>query len=168
VWSIILVPTDFSATSDAALVLAARLAKEQGARLEILHVVELTGGLHARTRIQPEDAAAPISVEQFVRDGTLPRMEAQVQRAGLKPGDHRCAIAFGRPADTIVREAEERGADLIVLATHGRRGIERWFVGSCAEAVVRRATMPVLTVRVPGDEPGLTPEEQALRDESTG
>lgn len=167
-WSTILVPTDFSAASDAALALAAKLAKEQNARLEILHVVELSGGLEAHTQLHPEGAAGPVSVEQFVRDRTLPRMEAQLERTGLKSADHRCSIAFGRPADTIVREAGTHAADLIVLATHGRRGLERWFVGSCAEAVVRQAPIPVLTVRVPGEEPEPTPEERALDDESSG
>lgn len=168
VWNTILVPTDFSATSDEALALAARIASDRNARLEVLHVVELDGGLQADTRIHPDDASAPMTVEQYVKGRALPRMEAQLARAGLKQADHRCSIAFGRPADTIVREAVARGVDLIVLSTHGRRGLERWFLGSCTEAVLRRSPVPVLTVRAPGNEPKPSGEEQTLHDETTG
>ena len=167
-WSSILVPTDFTSISDAALALAARIAAERSARIEILHVVELSGGLETQTQIRPEAAEGSVSVEQFVRERTLPRMDAQAARAGLKPGNYRCSIAFGRPADTIVREAAVQGAELIILGTRGRRGLDRWFIGSCAEAVVRRASIPVLTVPVHGEEAKLTPEEQTLRDEVTG
>jgi nucleotide-binding universal stress UspA family protein len=60
-------------------------------------------------------------------------------------------VAVGPPADTIVRVAQERGADLIVMSTHGRTGLQHVFLGSVAEKVVRLATCPVMTVKYRGD-----------------
>jgi nucleotide-binding universal stress UspA family protein len=75
----------------------------------------------------------------------------------LVPGPFRetwdVAIAVGRPADTIVRFARERKADLIVMATHGRTGLEHMVLGSVAEKVVRLAPCPVLTVKYTGNPP---------------
>jgi len=56
-------------------------------------------------------------------------------------------VVFGDPRDMILRTATELGADMIVMGTHGRRGIPRLVLGSVAEEVVRRATCPVVTVR---------------------
>jgi nucleotide-binding universal stress UspA family protein len=56
-------------------------------------------------------------------------------------------VAMGQPADTIVRVAQERGADLIVMSTHGRTGLQHVLMGSVAEKVVRLAPCPVLTVK---------------------
>jgi nucleotide-binding universal stress UspA family protein len=57
------------------------------------------------------------------------------------------AVVTGHPADTIVRVAQERGADLIVMSTHGRTGLQHVVLGSVAEKVVRLAPCPVLTVK---------------------
>ena len=57
------------------------------------------------------------------------------------------AVVAGHPADAIVREARERGADLIVMGTHGRTGLAKLFLGSVASRVVTAAHCPVLTVR---------------------
>jgi nucleotide-binding universal stress UspA family protein len=59
----------------------------------------------------------------------------------------------GDPADAIIRTVESDGADMIVMGTHGRRGISRLLMGSVAEAVVRRAPCPVLTVKQPAKVP---------------
>jgi universal stress protein A len=62
-------------------------------------------------------------------------------------------IAVGHPADTIVRLARERNADLIVMATHGRTGLGHLVLGSVAEKVVRLAPCPVLAVKHTGNPP---------------
>ena len=61
-------------------------------------------------------------------------------------------VAEGSPAEEIARCAERGGFDLIVIGTHGRRGVQRVLIGSVAERVVRLAPCPVLTVRVPEEE----------------
>jgi nucleotide-binding universal stress UspA family protein len=164
----ILVPTDFSACSDAALRLAAKMAATTGARLHVLHAVELSGGLTPQTLIQPEGQEERVSVDRFMRSTTEPRMDEQIERAVGKDVPHTCGIAFGKPADAVLRVAKELGADLLVVGTHGRTGLKALVMGSVAEAIVRRADVPVLTVRRPGDEAHPTPEEDALDDESSG
>jgi nucleotide-binding universal stress UspA family protein len=135
----ILLPVDFSTCDEAALATATSLARDSGATLLILHVEEPplaygTGDLYYG---QPD----PSSEE-------LRRMLEQV-----KPKDppvrfqHR--LTTGGPADAIVRTAEVEDVDLIVMSTHGRTGVSRLLMGSVAEAVVRRATCPVLTVKLP-------------------
>jgi nucleotide-binding universal stress UspA family protein len=64
-------------------------------------------------------------------------------------------VILGKPADTIAEYAEKNGADLIVIATHGRSGISRWVYGSVADKVLRSACVPVLMVRAPGCIPGI-------------
>ena len=66
---------------------------------------------------------------------------------GIFQGTWDVEVAVGHPADTIVRVAQERGADLIVMGTHGRTGLQHVLLGSVAEKVVRLAPCPVLTVR---------------------
>jgi nucleotide-binding universal stress UspA family protein len=61
-------------------------------------------------------------------------------------------LLCGKPADEIVRCAEEEGVDMIVMGTHGRRGLSRLLMGSVSEAVVRRAPCPVLTIKLPHHE----------------
>jgi nucleotide-binding universal stress UspA family protein len=135
--SIILVPTDFSTASDAALPHAEALAKQKSASLLILHVEEppLAYGAGELYYGLPEPSSERI----------LKMLEE------VKPSDptvsytHR--LTMGDPAGEIVRIAAEEGADMIVLGTHGRSGMSRMLMGSVAEAVVRRAPCPVLVYR---------------------
>jgi nucleotide-binding universal stress UspA family protein len=83
--------------------------------------------------------------------------EALTRMRDLRPdafhGAWDVEIAVGHPADAIVRVAEERAADLIVMGTHGRTGLQHALLGSVAEKVVRLAPCPVLTVRHKGTAP---------------
>jgi len=67
--------------------------------------------------------------------------------ANVFAGDWEVEVAVGHPADTIVRVAQERDADLIVMSTHGRTGLQHMFLGSVAEKVVRLAPCAVMTVK---------------------
>lgn len=138
----ILFPTDFSHTGDAALALATSLARDTGATMLIVHVEEpphaYGGGEMYYGTIDPDPA------EQK-------RMLAQVVPTDpVVPYEHR--LITGNPASGIVELAKEEGADLIVLGTHGRTGFTRLVMGSTAEAVVRRASCPVLTYKQPKSE----------------
>lgn len=139
----ILFPTDFSTCSDAGLSHATALAKESGAKLIVLHVEE------------PPPAYGAGEMYYGVPDPdnpTLRRMLADVKPTDSSvPYEHRLVI--GDPASEIVAVADEEKVDLIVLGTHGRTGLKRLLMGSVAEAVVRKATCPVITFKAPHDAP---------------
>jgi nucleotide-binding universal stress UspA family protein len=147
----ILVPTDFSPSARAALEYAAFLASRFGASLDVLHVSEPPGYVgpdtlaflpHAGERPR---GPAPDEVKQAV-EGILARLAD-------RPGQVEVRVESGEPGDAILRAAREGGADLVVMGTHGRTGLSRLLLGSVAEAVLRRASCPVLTIRVPSKEP---------------
>jgi nucleotide-binding universal stress UspA family protein len=137
----VLVPVDLSEGSRAALDYAAALARKLGARLTALHVAPpyvTYEPLPAFPPLAPLDPAKQRvleeSVHQFV---TPPGSELPLAAVLLRDGD---------PADEILAQATASGADLIVLGTHGRRGFERWVLGSVTERVARKADRPVLAV----------------------
>ena len=141
----ILVPIDFSDTSINALDYAVALAAKLGARIHLVHAIGMpTLGL-------PELGLAWASVampEAVVVAQT--KLDAVVAaREGLAQFGER-AISTGDVRDDILEAAERVKADLIVIGTHGRRGMSRAILGSTAEAVVRTAPCPVLTVRTQG------------------
>ena len=133
----ILFPTDFSHASDAALPHAEALAKQQGARLLIVHVEEppLAYGGGELYYGLPEPSSERI----------LEMLEDVRPADPAVPFTHR--LTMGDPAGEVVRIAGEEGAEMIVLGTHGRTGMARLLMGSVAEAIVRRAPCPVLVYR---------------------
>jgi nucleotide-binding universal stress UspA family protein len=143
----ILVAVDGSAASSKGLREAIRLAKAEGAKLFIVHVVDEFPAFAAMDGM----AAAPAGdLVPWLRDGGK-RVLAKAQAVASKQ-KVRCKTVLremmgGPAADKIVREARKQRADLIVLGTHGRRGVRRLVLGSDAEQVVRTAPMPVLLVR---------------------
>jgi nucleotide-binding universal stress UspA family protein len=144
----ILVAVDGSTASAKGLREALRLAKAEGARLFILHVVDEYPAFAALDGMM---AGAPgADLVPALREGGR-RVLANAQRLALKHKVKAKAILremlSGPAAYPIVREARKVGADLIVLGTHGRRGVRRLVLGSDAEQVVRTASVPVLLVR---------------------
>ncbi|HUE73828.1 MAG TPA: universal stress protein [Pirellulaceae bacterium] len=133
----ILVPVDFSESSDAALDWATVLARDTGATLLIIHVetVPLTTGGGEYIYAIPEPATQEL----------LERLHKVVPRDSSIPIVHR--LLAGDPAEAILRAAQSEGVDMIVMGTHGRRGITRLLMGSVAEAIVRRAECPVLILK---------------------
>jgi nucleotide-binding universal stress UspA family protein len=133
----IVFPTDFSTASDAALEHAAVLAKSTGASLLIVHVEEpplAYGGGELYYGLPEPDS-----------ERILKMLEEVKPKDASVPFTHR--LTMGDPAGEIVRIAEDEGAEMIVLGTHGRTGVTRLLMGSVAEAVVRRAPCPVLVYR---------------------
>ena len=140
----ILVPTDFSESADAALTYAKALAAKLGASLHLVHVFQ---DPCAAIPFTPETYAAP---PPELRERALADAWDQLHDR-LDPQEHERfagtrAVVEGLAAIEIVRYARDRGIDLIVMGTHGRRGIAHLFLGSVAEHVVRTAGCPVLTV----------------------
>jgi nucleotide-binding universal stress UspA family protein len=135
----ILYPNDFSKPSEAGLRVATAMARDTGAKLLIAHVSEppaAYGGGEMYYGV-PEPSSE-----------TLQRMLAEVAPTDTQVScEHR--LLTGDPATEIVRLAKEEDVDLIVMATHGRTGLRRMLMGSVAEAVVRHAECPVLTLKEP-------------------
>lgn len=141
----ILVPLDGSELAETVLPHATGLAKAGGAEITLLTVVHLTlGAAAAKLEAIPEAAAE--------RRGAL-RAEAlmyleKVQRELKDQGIVAHAVALeGDAASQIIAYAEEKGFDLVAMATHGRSGIDRFIMGSIAEKVVRGTIKPVLLIR---------------------
>lgn len=137
----ILVPTDFSEYGDAAVDYAVQLAKQLDATIHLLHVVTFPvygvpelGLAHANAVAQ-----SAMIESQRALEGLAARLREQVTVAPVR-------LEAGDAREIIDRVADEVGADMIVMGTHGRRGFSRWFLGSIAESVVRTAPCPVLTV----------------------
>ena len=139
----ILVPTDFSKFSDNALRYAVAFAEKFEAELYLLHVVQnLTVII---PDILPVEPPITPSVEELTTavQTAFDRIIAENNLAKLKI--HR-DVREGTPFYEIIQAAKEGDIDLIVMGTHGREGMARLLIGSVAEAVVRRALCPVLTV----------------------
>lgn len=140
----VLVPTDFSATADAALDYAYGLAERFGASLELLHVLDdpfVVDGMAAEAYIS-EGPALRTAMLQEAQERLRHRA---APHAGIPSVT--TEVLFGHGARTIAEYAADRGVDLIVMGTHGRTGFAHLLLGSVAEQLVRTATCPVLTVR---------------------
>jgi universal stress protein A len=135
----VLHPTDFSAPSEAALELACSLARGYGARLVILHVTpyEVTADEMIAVPTNPGYYGDALNEIRDRVVGPFPDFPVET------------CLREGTPAEEIVRAADDLGADLIVLGSHGRTGLGRLLMGSVAEAVMRRAGCPVLLAKGP-------------------
>jgi nucleotide-binding universal stress UspA family protein/CBS domain-containing protein len=136
----ILIPVDFDDNSKAALELAKELAAIGDARLDILHVIAIL--------LAPGDAASFVATREEEVRAAL----EQMGNAQLGHVKHQIHIRAGDTVRGIVDIARELHTDLIVMPTHGRRGLPHFFLGSVAERVVREALCPVLTFRPPAAE----------------
>ena len=144
----VLVPIDFSPSSRAALEYATFLVAKFGAALEVLHVWEPPGYVGPDALALLPVAAGQPGWER-TRDEVMREVELFLRKIGPRPGNATVRVEAGEPSDAILSAAKDGGADLIVMGTHGRTGLSRLLIGSVAEAVLRRATCPVLTTRVP-------------------
>jgi nucleotide-binding universal stress UspA family protein len=137
----IICPVDFSESSVRALACAAAIARWYDAQLTVLHVVPTFESMQVRGDIvEPIHLVTPMPREQV-----LDEMSRFLNLATLSPRANALAET-GDPQATIIDQALSTRADLIVMGTHGRRGFKRLVLGSVAEAVLREAPCPVLTV----------------------
>jgi len=140
----ILVPIDFSPCSTAAVIYAATLADELGASVDVLHVIPSYDDFNVGSSVP----SAPDALEQAER-----RMERAIERVlPFLAGRLSHRTLHGDPIKIIMETAGTGGYDLVLMGTHGRIGRLHAMVGSVAEAVVRNAPCPVLTVRVGAEE----------------
>ncbi len=158
----ILVPIDDSEPSTWALQWGASLAQHYGAALLLLHVVpkaveeipspgsgSLIAPSYLERRVTPGDAspAEGLVIDHVAQAETALAALARTQLPAPVPATVR--VAVGRPAEEILRVAEEAGVDLIVMGTHGRTGLRQVLLGSVAESVERSAECAVLMVKAP-------------------
>lgn len=142
----ILVPTDFSAPSEAALATAKEMATRFGASLHLVHVLEDPYAI----------AAYSADVMGYLPPGIKDSWEREAERhlsALLTPAERAqfrattTVLFSGSAAISIVEHARDHHMDLIVMGTHGRGGVAHLLLGSVTERIVRTANCPVLTVR---------------------
>jgi nucleotide-binding universal stress UspA family protein len=139
----ILVPIDFSRHSKNALKYAVALAERFGASIHLVYVVEPT--------IYPADlgfgqVVLP-GVEEELRGKGEEELRVLIEREIRGRVKATSTVRTGSPHQEILREAEEQEVGMIVVATHGHTGVEHMLFGSTADRLVRRATVPVLTIR---------------------
>lgn len=140
----IMVPVDGSNTAAKGMAVAIAMAKESGAALLLLHIVD---EYPAFTASEMGVSSVPV-IEALVESGreTLAANVEAAKKAGVTP-EYALVENFGqRVADAIVEKAAHWKADLIVMGTHGRRGFKRALLGSDADLVVRYSPVPVLLV----------------------
>ena len=140
-FSTLVVTTDFSANSAVAVRPALSIAERFGARIVLIHVLEAPSTDPAHPAKESLRGLAEMAREQLEEFGGR-------EIGGRVPWTPE--VATGPAPQAITDAARRHGADLIVVATHGRTGVLHLLLGSVAERVVRTATCPVLTVRVPG------------------
>jgi nucleotide-binding universal stress UspA family protein len=144
-FSVILFANDFSEGSAHAFDYALSLAKQFSAKLLLVHVIN-----------------EPVDLRGFyVPHISFENLEKEIADGAEKMMDHFCnenlagfhnfekQVITGVPYEEIVKKAAESGADMIIMGTHGRKGVDHLLFGSTAERVIRNAVCPVMTVRLP-------------------
>jgi len=141
-YRIILCPVAFDPNSAEALAHAVALAMNSGATLYLLHVLQVNP-------LTAQGAAQGFAGQHFY--------DSQVQAARARLAEYaesipasvkrELAVEIGEPGNSIIAAQQRLGVDLLVMATHGRRGLKHLVLGSVAERVVRESSAPVLTVR---------------------
>lgn len=141
----IICPIDGSPTSDCGMVEAIHLAKDQNAKLLFLHIIDtyfpildVTGDLNV------------VYISEIMRNNgkkVIKKAEGFAEAAGVYAESKIVEALGGRVSKFVLSQVDEWSADLIVMGTHGLRGIEHLIIGSDAETVVRTSPVPVLLVR---------------------
>lgn len=141
----ILVPVDFSDCAAEVVEEAAKLALDSGAELELLHVIDL-GGVDPDA-ILTADGGEQVTAQALLVDeanASLSELARAAEALGVKTS---LALEFGRPEEMILGHANKQNPRMIVMGTHGRKGLSRWILGSVAALVMRGAECPVVIHR---------------------
>jgi len=138
----LLVPVDGSKSSPSLLNLAAETATAFGAKIKLLYVVEPLPEQFITMHIDD------FGMMQKVANGIIEDALKQLNQAGILESNIESHTLEGDPASMIIKCAEDWSIDMIVMGTHGWRGLDRLLLGSTAAEVVRRSHVPVLSVRL--------------------
>jgi len=155
-WKTLIVPHDFSPSADRALVEAAALARHHGAKLVLIHITQLPPGFNASSliadpRAEGGEGGEMIRVDAYARINATVKLDALADPLRADGVEVETRAAIGEIDEEILEAAKDCAADLIVMGTHGRRGLAHLFLGSMASKVLRQASIPVLTVRLSAD-----------------
>jgi nucleotide-binding universal stress UspA family protein len=152
----ILVPTDFGEPADHALDVAVELARKFDAKLSLLHVYQVFAPM-------PYGDGLLFPIDEIAARARA-RINELANRTKARHPECAAVVQPGAAWERIVDEAKSSGADLIVMGTHGRRGLSRAVIGSVAEKVVRLSPVPVLTLSAKRDAAAHgTPSTSAAR-----
>ncbi len=159
----IVVPTDFSESAGEALTTAISIAERLGASVELLYIWEPSGVIPIETLLAAVGTStAPRTLGEIARREAMLKLQelgASVERPPAVKLTTR--VEVGRPDELIVTLVEQGTYDMVIMGTHGRKGIGRLMMGSIAERVVRNAPCPVLTVRHESPEQPTVPPPPA-------
>jgi nucleotide-binding universal stress UspA family protein len=140
----VLCPVDFSDDSKKALRIALEIKKQFNAQLDVVNVViDPFGDYVHPTKARYVESSKQWAIEDAKQD--LKKLKDEMFSDEESVGLH---VLFGIPAEEILSFTKEQGHDLIIIGTHGRRGIARLVIGSVTEEVIRKAPCPVLSVRL--------------------
>jgi nucleotide-binding universal stress UspA family protein len=141
----ILCPIDGSPTSNCGMMEAIHLAKDQNAKLRFLHVIDMYFPI-----LDATGDFNMVVIDDVLRENgkkVIHKAEAAAHKAGVEADSRMVEAIGGRVSKFVTQQVKEWPADLIVMGTHGLRGIERLVMGSDAETIVRTSLVPVLLVR---------------------
>ncbi len=138
----LLVATDFSPHSEAALATAEELGERLGARMHLLHVVHPPAEV-----LSPYEIHLPVGLAEEMQEAARRKLAPRAEKLRARGLATEIHVASGVASERIPEFAEELGADLVVLGTRGLSGLKHVLLGSVAESVLRRSPCPVLTVR---------------------
>jgi nucleotide-binding universal stress UspA family protein len=158
----LVVPLDGSPFAEQALPVAVGIARRSGAAVRLVHVLPPVPSIYGEAALFLED-----DVEARFRERRQAEQQAYLDRVAGRvreriPGKVTTALGEGEVADLLLAEATRSAADLVVMTTHGRGPLGRFWLGSVADELVRRLPVPLLLAR-PQDLPGAAPEEVAFR-----
>lgn len=152
-YSNILVPVDLSENCVPALKHAINLQKHTEANLTCFYVVH-SGGEEQKSFSKLFQSEG--SEDKLIQNHALPKLEEWLDELQVDhPKEFNLEVRVGSPANEITQYASEANQDLIVTGTHGRTGLQRMWIGSVADRVVKTAPCPVLTVRSMQDKPNI-------------
>ncbi|MFT5686986.1 MAG: universal stress protein A [Myxococcota bacterium] len=168
---IILVPMDYTGCAYEVAGFVSDIAGRLGAEVVLLHVVSMPLGVAEGTLIHPYDTLGDgIPLASYLDEDAYEHLKplARVfEDAGCKV---KVAVRHGEPAHAILQAADDLTVSMIAMGTHGRKGLRRLIEGSVAEAVIRQASCPVITVRTqnPTEHPGRTAAQFQAEAEALG
>ncbi len=143
----ILVPVDLTVGSRAIIDYALQIARPFNASIELMHAWEPPQYV-APDLLVSAPGWNPQSLEKTALDAARKELESLLSQMEAPPQSLSQRLEVGEPGAAILRVAEEGGFDLIIMGTHGRRGLPRLLLGSVAQKVIARAPCPVLTLHV--------------------